>query len=1254
GWRRYSEDRLFWRPRRRLRSLLRGLSESPCTLLALLVSPLNSPTQLDVPLSSGAQTLDAASGGTSPSRLYSYSAFFDSLRSFSVSGIRGDAYHLESNPYVPNLDRADDRHADDPANEAFFLGQDDPDDPKSAIYGIVNVCAFLANAMAESVQFDACEELNGIPYGGLGGRNDDGDGGLNRGEEGRILLRELGGAHGRYFPMSNACGQFGKDHRDEGPCPLIDVDGDEVADDDGVPIDARCPADPTMRVTAEPHPRYNSKEGTDDVAAGDRPPPPFFCAPKGFDGDYAGYWDGYDAAFVRRVAHPSVLGNVDVEGCCFWGRGALMTRGTCDLGRVDHLMGRRAYDAGRPSRFPEVDFCENPSVVCGQSTAELGGAGYGSLKFDVALADWIVRVQGHARHGREPDDDDDDDEEGWDYLSELRSLVDGGLEGDATSKFIDEVSSAVTRGCAGRRCSRRTIPYFDERRKYFETLVYDVFGLAGDDPPTLAPPAYDFEHVERWLNARRSVIEGNVFVSRDPAVLDDVPYFSREFPFEPFAKALRQAAHFGLGDRRYFFVGDVREGLRGFNAGLVNLAFFLANIMAESVTVDSCDEVHWDRVGVKFPLANSCGVTKWQGLRQRDVVSEVPDNMCKVVFIKPFSTPFSPEWQSFMTCDVPTEASMEADATKIATPPFLQGAQPPRFHCRPGTDPAGYYDGATQTIYAEAAVENAHGRGDVDGCCLWGRGALHTRGSCNYGKVRSERTFKFDLTKKSSVLIWPNRFLPRHQLNFHLGAQAAADDRPSLYPNVDFCTDLGAICDDETMEMRFVVAMFEWIDRVQDYYQSVQRWSYLDELYNFLDEGMDNDVFIDAVSGIVAQGCHARPCTSAIAVETNRVLYGLERKMHFKNIVKLVFELPIGASSDSQPVGVDPWAEVNGISSAGEIQPYTPPTFRPTPRPTPLPTSSESRPTAQDPIAPTVTTTTSPPTVASLPTSPTRSPVEYSDVTVLNDGRTHVIDNDASSLLDESIILTRNTTLSIEKGGYIQAPFNTDWPAIRASIASTVVGKGGYVNGSYADPAFLEGDCENGGDAIHINNGQNGPETASKARFHSGVHVIGGDAPEGLGGDALRVNGFATEVFIEGGHFAGGTGTRGDGLSLYVLNSAKVHIRSGTFTGEMKVERRGAVIFYGCFSKDGTRVTGLFSDDTELDVTVRTFYGGEVILVPVSEQICETAPSTAPTNFPTVSHQPTVPQNRGFERNNHFVFIFQAVFSVILLLAVSW
>ena len=42
--------------------------------------------------------------------------------------------------------------------------------------------------------------------------------------------------------------------------------------------------------------------------------------------------------------------------------------------------------------------------------------------------------------------------------------------------------------------------------------------------------------------------------------------------------------------------------------GLVNLGFFFANAMAESIANDSCNEVHWENAdGGRYAMANSCG-----------------------------------------------------------------------------------------------------------------------------------------------------------------------------------------------------------------------------------------------------------------------------------------------------------------------------------------------------------------------------------------------------------------------------------------------------------------------------------------------------------------------------------------------------------------------------------------------------------------------------------------------------------------------
>jgi len=70
------------------------------------------------------------------------------------------------------------------------------------------------------------------------------------------------------------------------------------------------------------------------------------------------------------------------------------------------------------------------------------------------------------------------------------------------------------------------------------------------------------------------------------------------------------------------------------------------------------------------------------------------------------------------------------------------------------------------------------------------------------------------------------------------------------------------------------------------------------------------------------------------------------------------------------------------------------------------------------------------------------------------------------------------------------------------------------VNGSYADTSFIEGDYEDGGEGIHVNNGQSSPETASRAEFYEGIQVLGGDAPSGVGGNALHGEWFLSLIHV--------------------------------------------------------------------------------------------------------------------------------------------
>jgi hypothetical protein len=399
--------------------------------------------------------------------------------------------------------------------------------------------------------------------------------------------------------------------------------------------------------------------------------------------------------------------------------------------------------------------------------------------------------------------------------------------------------------------------------------------------------------------------------------------------------------------------------------------------------------------------------------------------------------------------------------------------------------------------------------------------------------------------------------------------------------------------------------MFEWIDRVQSYYHANTEWQYMNELYKFVDGGMRDEAFIDSVNRIVATNCHLVSCDLVTSIKADSYRYGFEKKQNMVNILRLVFDLPVVAdpSSESQANPLASGPVIPNIYANMDVLKQLYPSSSPT-------------------VSPMEAVITVAPTTSPLEyqnTFPTSSPIEFSNITVFNDGGKYIVDENVSFTDGESLIISDKTKLTLI-GGNITAPSNSEWPAIRLSVGSIINATSGLVKGSDVGENFDEG-----GEGIHLSNGQSSPQTAGYGEFYDGIRVIGGNGR--IGGSALIVNGFGTEAIIYGGSFIGGSGKSVDldGYSVRVINSAVVHIHGGDFIGDISVEGNAAVMLYGCFIQNETEVTGLFAGEIVANLTIDG--DGELNFLPAADQECETFPSVAPTSFPTTSPQPTVIRN---------------------------
>ena len=137
-----------------MKIILLGMLLYVTTCSGLSISKINSEMdRLENEIDTNIFLHMTATGRWMPSTIYKYADFKTSLNVMATEGVAGKKFYIGE--YVSN----------------------------GHIYGLVNIAAFLAQSMKETIKYDACDENS---WDAVGGK----------------------------YPLSNACGQLGQSYQD--------------------------------------------------------------------------------------------------------------------------------------------------------------------------------------------------------------------------------------------------------------------------------------------------------------------------------------------------------------------------------------------------------------------------------------------------------------------------------------------------------------------------------------------------------------------------------------------------------------------------------------------------------------------------------------------------------------------------------------------------------------------------------------------------------------------------------------------------------------------------------------------------------------------------------------------------------------------------------------------------------------------------------------------------------------------------------
>ena len=353
------------------------------------------------------------------------------------------------------LDAVNAMHNIGVAGNKFWLIDENADEETNIKYAKVAIAAFLAQSMQETIRYNACDENNWSEERFNGYVN---------------------------YPMSASCGQLGQKYADYGVNPISGLDHGYS-----------CPRDDKMEVSALTHAQWYGA------------PAPVFAAPDAvleerglLVNGFAGQWNNTEhcnsevpttvdtskQVWERDECHVYVgqqagkfvwngSSRESVQGCGWWGRGVIQTTGRQNFGTLNHYLGRSHVDPSKIGQtidgltveappenplYAELDFCSNPGLICSSEENK-------EIKWIAGLFYWVTSVQAYPDESGKYGD--------WNYYNELKAYVDNGMKG---TKFIDDVSGIVNRGCPDLVCDTGEVHNIKERRENF-IKVLTLLGL---------------------------------------------------------------------------------------------------------------------------------------------------------------------------------------------------------------------------------------------------------------------------------------------------------------------------------------------------------------------------------------------------------------------------------------------------------------------------------------------------------------------------------------------------------------------------------------------------------------------------------------------------------------------------------------------------------------------------------------------------------------------------------------------------------